>query len=71
MRALLHRLGLSLPAVLLGAVLLFVLAGMWAADRALTQADRAGAKLDATESAALVESFLDTRAEALSALRTL
>ena len=53
----------------IGAVILFVLGGLYATDRALTQASRERLRIDAAESATLVESFLSQRAEALAALR--
>ncbi|HEX8849164.1 MAG TPA: HAMP domain-containing sensor histidine kinase [Gemmatimonadaceae bacterium] len=62
-------LGFRRSSVVIGAVIVFVLAGLYATDRALTQASREGLRVDAAESAALVESFLSQRAEALAALR--
>ncbi|NUO65399.1 MAG: HAMP domain-containing histidine kinase [Gemmatimonadaceae bacterium] len=61
--------GFRRSSVVIGAVILFVLAGLYATDRALTQASRERLRVDAAESAALVESFLSQRAEALAALR--
>ena len=53
----------------LGAVLVVVLAGLYAADRVLTQAPRERLQLDAVQAATLVQSHLAQRADALSALR--
>ena len=53
----------------LGAVLVVVLAGLYAADRVLTQAPRERLRLDAVQAATLVQSHLAQRADALSALR--
>ena len=55
----------------MGGVILFVLAGLYATDRVLTQASRERLRLDAAESATLVESYLAQRADALMALRAL
>ena len=53
----------------LGAVLVVVLAGLYAADRVLTQAPRERLQLDAVQAVTLVQSHLAQRADALSALR--
>jgi signal transduction histidine kinase len=55
----------------MGGVIVFVLAGLYATDRVLTQASRERLRLDAAESATLVESYLAQRADALMALRAL
>ena len=48
---------------------MFVLGGLYATDRVLTQASRERLRLDAAESATLVESYMAQRADALTALR--
>jgi signal transduction histidine kinase len=53
------------------AVFVLVVAGLTIAHRALTEADRAQAELDAEVSAGLVESFLNVHAEALSSFHGL
>jgi signal transduction histidine kinase len=55
----------------MGGVILSVLAGLYATDRVLTQASRERLRLDAAESATLIESYLAQRADALMALRAL
>jgi sensor domain CHASE-containing protein len=55
----------------MGGVIVFVLAGLYATDRVLTQASRERLRLDAAEAATLVESHLAQRADALMALRAL
>src|SRR5689334_13355184 len=67
----LPRLGLRRSSIVIGAVIVFVLAGLYATDRVLTQAARERLRIDAAESATLVESFLSQRAEALTVLRAL
>lgn len=59
------RPGGRLSTVVLVAVLVFVLAGLATADRALTRTDALQTELDGSESAALVESFLLGQAGAL------
>ena len=59
------RQGARLSTVVLVAVLVFVLAGLATADRALTRTDALQSELDASESAALVESFLLAQSGAL------
>ena len=53
----------------MGGVIVSVLAGLYATDRVLTQASRERLRLDAAESATLIESYLAQRADALMALR--
>ncbi|HEX2781175.1 MAG TPA: HAMP domain-containing sensor histidine kinase [Gemmatimonadaceae bacterium] len=65
------RPGLRRSSIVIGAVIVFVLAGLYATDRALTQASREQLRIDAAESATLTESFLSQRAEALVVLRAL
>ena len=55
-----------LASIALGAVFVLVLAGLAVAHRALTEADRARATLDAEVSAGFVGNFLQVHAEALS-----
>ena len=55
-----------LASVALAAVFVLVVAGLAMAHRALTEADRARAELDAEVSAGFVTSFLDVHAQALS-----
>jgi signal transduction histidine kinase len=71
MRATFARLGLRLFTAALAAVLSLVVIGLYVADRALTQASRNHAQLDAVEAAALIESFLAVQAQALNAFRGL
>lgn len=59
------RQGARLSTVVLVAVLVFVLAGLATADRALTRTDALQAELDASESAARVEAFLHAQSGAL------
>ncbi|NUQ21084.1 MAG: hypothetical protein HOQ09_09000, partial [Gemmatimonadaceae bacterium] len=63
--------GYRRSSLVIGAVIVFVLGGLYATDRALTQASRERLRVDAAESATLVESFLSQRAEALVALRAI
>jgi signal transduction histidine kinase len=70
-RALFARLGLRVFTAALGAVLSLVVIGLYVADRALTQASRNHAQLDAVEAAARIESFLAVQAQALNAFRGL
>ena len=65
------RSGFRLSSLVMGGVIVFVLAGLYATDRVLTQASRERLRLDAAESATLVESYLAQRADALMALRAL
>lgn len=66
---LLSRVGIRRSTVVISAVIAFVLAGLYAADRVLTQAALGRLQVTAAGSAALVESFLTQRADALAALR--
>jgi signal transduction histidine kinase len=63
--------GLRRSSLVLGAVIAFLLAGLYATDRVLTQASREELRVDAAEAATQVESFLSLRADALGALRAL
>ena len=63
------RSGLRLSSLVMGGVIVSVLAGLYATDRVLTQASRERLRLDAAESATLIESYLAQRADALMALR--
>jgi len=65
----LSRIGIRRSTVVISAVIAFVLAGIYAADRVLTQAARGRLQVTAAGSAAMVESFLAQRADALAALR--
>jgi signal transduction histidine kinase len=65
----LSRIGIRRSTVVIGAVIAFVLAGIYAADRVLTQAAGGRLQVTAAGSAAMVESFLAQRADALAALR--
>ena len=67
----LSRFGIRRSTVVIAAVIAFMLAGLYAADRVMTQA--AGGRRDVTAagSAAMVESFLAQRADALAALRAI
>jgi signal transduction histidine kinase len=65
----LSRIGIRRSTVVIGAVIAFVLAGIYAADRVLTQAAGGRLRVTAAGSAAMVESFLAQRADALAALR--
>ena len=65
----LSRIGIRRSTVVIGAVIAFVLAGIYAADRVLTQAAGGRRQVTAAGSAAMVESFLAQRADALAALR--
>ena len=65
----LSRIGIRRSTVVIGAVIAFVLAGIYAADRVLTQAAGGRLQVTAAGSAAMVESFLTQRADALAALR--
>jgi signal transduction histidine kinase len=67
--AFLSRIGIRRSTVVIGTVIVFVLAGIYAADRVLTQAARGRVQVTAAGSAAMVESFLAQRADALAALR--
>ncbi|HET9003851.1 MAG TPA: HAMP domain-containing sensor histidine kinase, partial [Gemmatimonadaceae bacterium] len=67
--AFLSRIGIRRSTVVIGAVIAFVLAGLYAADRVLTQAAAGRLRVTAAGSAAMVESFLAQRADALAALR--
>ncbi|HVE79053.1 MAG TPA: ATP-binding protein [Gemmatimonadaceae bacterium] len=67
LRALFARFGVRLYTLVLGVVLSLVVAGLYLADLALSRAARSQVALDATESAALVESFLAVQAQALNA----
>ena len=67
--AILPRSGFRLSSLLMGGVIAFVLAGLYAIDRVLTQTSSERLRLDAAESAALIESYLTQRADALMALR--
>jgi signal transduction histidine kinase len=70
-RTLLARVGVRPSSVVFVAVLLSVVAGLYAADRAIRQARETHLALDAVESAARLESELAVQAEALSAFRGL
>jgi signal transduction histidine kinase len=61
--------GIRRSTVVIAAVIAFVLAGIYAADRVLTQAAQGRLQVTAAGSAAMVESFLAQRADALAALR--
>jgi len=63
------RIGLRRSTVVIGAVIAFVLAGIYAADRVLTQAASGRLQVTAAGAAAMVESFVAQRADALAALR--
>jgi len=65
----LSRIGIRRSTVVISAVIAFVLAGIYAADRVLTQAAEGRLQVTAAGSAAMVESFLAQRADALAALR--
>ena len=65
----LSRIGIRRSTVVIAAVIAFVLAGIYAADRVLTQAARGRLEVTAAGSAAMVESFLAQRVDALAALR--
>ena len=65
----LSRVGIRRSTVVISAVIAFVLAGLYAADRVLTQAAVGRLQVSAAGSATLVESFLTQRADALAALR--
>jgi len=65
----LSRIGIRRSTVVIGAVIAFVLAGIYAADRVLLQAASGRLQVTAAGSAAMVESFLAQRADALAALR--
>jgi signal transduction histidine kinase len=65
----LSRIGIRRSTVVISAVIAFVLAGIYAADRVLTQAARGRLQVTAAGSGAMVESFLAQRADALAALR--
>ena len=65
----LSRIGIRRSTVVIGAVIAFALAGIYAADRVLTQAANGRLQVTAAGSAAMVESFLAQRADALAALR--
>ncbi|MFL5562313.1 MAG: sensor histidine kinase [Gemmatimonadaceae bacterium] len=67
--AFLSRFGIRRSTVVIAAVIAFVLAGIYAADRVLTQAALGRLQVTAAGSAAMVESFLAQRADALAALR--
>ena len=67
----LSRFGIRRSTVVISAVIAFVLAGIYAADRVLTQAARGRLQVTAAGSAAMVESFLAQRADALAALRAI
>jgi hypothetical protein len=67
--AFLSRCGIRRSTVVIGAVIAFVLAGIYAADRVLTQAALGRLQVTAAGAAAMVESFLAQRADALAALR--
>ncbi|HEX2716944.1 MAG TPA: ATP-binding protein, partial [Gemmatimonadaceae bacterium] len=63
--------GLRRSSIVLGAVILFLFAGLYATDRVLTQSSREELRVDAAEAATHVESFLSLRADAIVALRAL
>jgi len=65
----LSRIGIRRSTVVIGAVIAFALAGIYAADRVVTQAAGGRLRVTAAGSAAMVESFLAQRADALAALR--
>jgi signal transduction histidine kinase len=65
----LSRVGIRRSTVVISAVIAFVLAGIYAADRVLTQAAVGRLQVTAAGSAAMVESFMSQRADALAALR--
>ena len=65
----LSRIGIRRSTVVIGTVIAFVLAGLYAADRVLTQAAAGRLRVTTAGSAAMVESFLAQRADALAALR--
>ena len=68
---LLRRFGIGLWSVGLGLVLVLVLGGLYAADRALRQADDQQASIEAVQAAARLESFLAVQAQALNAFHAL
>ena len=63
--------GLRRSSIVLGAVIIFLFAGLYATDRVLTQSSREELRVDAAEAATHVESFLSLRADAIVALRAL
>jgi signal transduction histidine kinase len=63
--------GLGIFSISLGAVLLLFLAGLVVADRTLANAARSQAEADASEVAALLESFVNTRTLKLRSFRGL
>src|SRR5215210_3805196 len=65
------RLGLRFSTLALGTLFFFVLAGVYTADRILSDSDKAHASIDAVESASLLESFLAVHAGALTAFHGL
>ena len=65
----LSRIGIRRSTVVISTVIAFVLAGLYAADRVLMQAAVGRLQVTAAGSAAMVESFLSQRADALAALR--
>ena len=67
--AFLSRSGIRRSTVVISTVIVFVLAGIYSADRVLTQAAIGRLQVTAAGSAAMVESFLSQRADALAALR--
>ena len=58
-----------LSSLALAAALIFALAGLFAADELLSESERKRADLEAVESAALAEGFLEVHAQALQSLR--
>jgi signal transduction histidine kinase len=67
----LRRFGIGLWSIGLGLVLVLVLGGLYAADRALRQADDLEASIEAVQAAAQLESFLAVQAQALTAFHAL
>ena len=65
----LSRIGIRRSTVVISTVIAFVLAGIYAADRVLTQAAHGRLQVTAAGAATLVESFLAQRTDALAALR--
>jgi signal transduction histidine kinase len=68
---LLRRFGIGLWSIGLGLVLVLVLGGLYAADRALRQADDQEASIEAVQAAAQLESFLAVQAQSLTAFHAL
>ena len=68
---LLRRFGIGLWSIGLGLVLVLVLGGLYAADRALRQADDQQASIEAVQTAAQLESFLAVQTQALNAFHAL